>query len=94
MGFLGTAWLVVLILVVYYSLFYNPNLDPFSDGPDKVMDRPNPVDMVFYNARNKLLGVLFPRNEDGTPNSLVRKLHSRAGRDAFTDVRFPLTAQD
>ncbi|KAK5659365.1 hypothetical protein OQA88_1458 [Cercophora sp. LCS_1] len=87
-GFLTTAWLVVFILVVYYLLFYDPTLDPFNDDndPNKILDRPNPVDMVFYNIRNKILGTVFPENEDGTQHWLLRKLHSRAGRDAFTEV--------
>ncbi|KAK3331552.1 hypothetical protein B0H66DRAFT_614152 [Apodospora peruviana] len=50
------------------------------------MNRPNPIDMVFYNARNNLLSLLFPENQDGTRNSFIRKLHGRAGRDAFTDA--------
>jgi hypothetical protein len=53
-GFLGTAWLMVVILIAYYLIFFEPELDPFSDaarrgcteGPETSF-RPNPIDSML-----------------------------------------------
>jgi len=83
---------VVFILTVYYAVFYDPTLDPFSEDANRRLDRPNAIDMVFYNAKIKLLRPL-----DGASKryrilgSIRRKLGSRGGRDVFIGVVMALS---
>jgi hypothetical protein len=89
---------VVAILVVYSIVYYDPTLDPFSENPNQELSRPNPIDMVFYNAKKTLFR---PRDrasegseeseEDTTLGSISRKLSSGAGRDIFIEASFPIT---
>ncbi|KAK0724278.1 hypothetical protein B0H67DRAFT_567570 [Lasiosphaeris hirsuta] len=91
-SFLGTAWLVVFILVVYFVIFYDPTLDPFSVDPNKKLPRPNPVDMVFYKAKLWLLQPLdFLEPKYKWLASLRRKLRSDAGRAIFIQVIMALS---
>jgi hypothetical protein len=90
-GFLGTAWIVVAILVIYYVVFYDPTLDPFSNDPHQVrtLARPNPIDMVFYNAKIAFLRDVAAVVGGGDRMSIDRlggKLRSRVGREIFTEV--------
>ncbi|KAK4161891.1 hypothetical protein QBC43DRAFT_322964 [Cladorrhinum sp. PSN259] len=57
-GFLGTAWLVAFILLVYYLVFHDPTLDPFSDNLNRNLERPNPIDMVKRTLRLFFMGCL------------------------------------
>lgn len=82
---MGTAWLAVLILVVYSIAFYDPTLDPFSANPKEKLLRPNPVDMLFYKAKLKLLRPAG--TQYGIFSRLHRRLGSSAGRDVFVEVR-------
>jgi hypothetical protein len=52
LGFAITAWIVVLLLIVYYIMVYNPNLDTFrpKDDTRTESDHPNPADKVFLSA--------------------------------------------
>ena len=79
---------MVLILVYYFVVFYDPTLDPFSADPSQKLARPNPIDTVFYNAKMWLLrplDVLERRRYKGLA-SFRRKLRSRAGHDIFIEV--------
>ncbi|KAL0940217.1 uncharacterized protein CTRU02_202980 [Colletotrichum truncatum] len=59
-GFLGTAWLVVILVITRYILAFNPGEDPLHDpkrdrtGHRKHIWHPNPVDM---KAVGMLLGL-------------------------------------
>jgi len=86
-GFLGTAWLVVLILVVYFVVFYDPTLDPFAAEPNKKLPRPNPIDMSFYKAKLWLIRPLDKLEKRHKRfSSFRRRLRSRVGRDVFVEV--------
>lgn len=46
---------MIVILVVYNVVFFDPTLDPFSDNRHQKLARPNPIDMVFYNIKMALV---------------------------------------
>jgi hypothetical protein len=51
-GFVGTAYLVVVLIIGYYLIIFDPRLHPFRrDGEEyKPLDDPNPVDDFFLNS--------------------------------------------
>ncbi|KAF6801234.1 hypothetical protein CSOJ01_11884 [Colletotrichum sojae] len=59
-GFLGIAWLSVLIVVFRYIFAFNPHVDPLCDpnSSQKSTWRPNPVDVrmtvIFEKLRARL----------------------------------------
>jgi hypothetical protein len=77
---------VVFILVIYYVLFYNPTINPFSDDPTEKLERPNSIDMLFYNIRNAILRRLLLASGSQTTRSFWRKLQSRGARDSVNEV--------
>lgn len=61
-GFLGPAYFVVLVIVVYYLLVFNPDLNPFQshpkqrEGQAETAWRPNPIDKQFLSIlRSRIL---------------------------------------
>ncbi|KAF0324914.1 oxidoreductase andH, partial [Colletotrichum asianum] len=63
-GFLGTAWLVVIIVVLRYCLAFDPTADPFANprrdyrnGRRRTL-KPNPIDVktvgMFSRLRRRL----------------------------------------
>lgn len=89
-GFLGTAWLMIAILVIYNVVFYDPTVDPFSDDGHQKLVRPNPIDMVFYNAKVALFRRQTTESDEdqniGWLLNLWDKLRNRVGREVFIEV--------
>ncbi|KAM6520005.1 hypothetical protein FALCPG4_013564 [Fusarium falciforme] len=57
-AFFATAWMVVLLLIGYYLVAYNPKLDPFRQpGKKTSCQYPNVADYVFMDAVRKLPGL-------------------------------------
>ncbi|RSL69702.1 hypothetical protein CEP54_002165 [Fusarium duplospermum] len=55
-GFLGTAWLMIAIILVYYLVFFDPELDPFASTSRqahmeevKTLYKPNPIDKMLLS---------------------------------------------
>ncbi|KAM0433383.1 hypothetical protein ACHAPT_004260 [Fusarium lateritium] len=53
-GFLGTAWLMIAMILVHYLVFFDPELDPFADttcsGGTEELEapfEPNPIDTML-----------------------------------------------
>lgn len=57
-AFFATAWIVVLLLIGYYLVAYDPELDPFrKPGKKTLCQYPNAIDYVFLYAVRKLPGL-------------------------------------
>lgn len=61
-GFLGPAYFVVLVIVGYYFLVFDPDLNPFEsrpkqdEGRGETAWRPNPIDEQFLSIlRSRVL---------------------------------------
>jgi hypothetical protein len=56
-GFVGTAYLMIILLVGYYILAFQPELEPFRMEGDlsSITARPNPVDKFFLASIRKWL---------------------------------------
>lgn len=79
-GFLATAYLLVVLLVIYYIFYFDPTLDPFrpKGKTNKKAKYPNPVDIIVVRQIRKLVGrqlVLHPLPADGaTEENSTRRL--------------------
>ncbi|KAK7984612.1 hypothetical protein PG989_012014 [Apiospora arundinis] len=68
-SFLTTAWLVVGLLIVYYTIYHDPHVQP-SHSPDGRAGgefRANPFDVSLYQAKNavfRIVGSLFAKCAD------------------------------
>ncbi|RTE81097.1 hypothetical protein BHE90_004416 [Fusarium euwallaceae] len=79
-GFLGTAWLMIAMLLVYYLVFYDPELDPFADkscqGRTQAVFKANPIDEMLLGfirrCNRKILGRFGCFGKDGPSPSLSR----------------------
>ncbi|RSL77982.1 hypothetical protein CEP51_008600 [Fusarium floridanum] len=57
-AFFATAWMLVLLLIGYYLVAYNPELDPFRQpGKKTPCQHPNATDYIFLYAARKLPGL-------------------------------------
>ncbi|KAI1781321.1 hypothetical protein F4818DRAFT_34842 [Hypoxylon cercidicola] len=76
-GFISTAYVLLLIVCIYYVVTFNPALDPYR-GPDdqsKKSVRPNPYDQLILRAIRTVLRIKAPE---------LRKRHvSEALQNAF-----------
>lgn len=88
-GFVGTAWFVVLLVIAYYILYYNPTLDPFSQDPSQKLERPNPVDMAFYNTASSISRVFTQKFGNRWFSAIRHNMHSSAAREALSEVSLP-----
>ncbi|KNB15111.1 hypothetical protein FOXG_21260 [Fusarium oxysporum f. sp. lycopersici 4287] len=58
LAFILTAWMVVLVLIVYYLKAFDPKLDPFrKEGTQKLSKYPNSVDYFVNNLLQKVPGL-------------------------------------
>ncbi|EXL54740.1 hypothetical protein FOCG_05557 [Fusarium oxysporum f. sp. radicis-lycopersici 26381] len=58
LAFVLTAWMVVLVLIVYYLKAFDPKLDPFrKEGTQKLSKYPNSVDYFVNNLLQKVPGL-------------------------------------
>ncbi|EWZ46186.1 hypothetical protein FOWG_16661 [Fusarium oxysporum f. sp. lycopersici MN25] len=58
LAFVITAWIVVFMLIVYYLVAYNPELDPFRKEDEQTTCRyPNPVDFIVLRFVRHLPGL-------------------------------------
>jgi hypothetical protein len=68
-GYTVTAGMVVVTIVTYYLLSYQPCLDPFRDGHIDpllaVQPRPNPIDELMLRGPRRLLTKIFGTNSSG-----------------------------
>lgn len=69
--------MVVVTIVFYYLLSYQPCLDPFRDGHiDPLLalqPRPNPIDELMLRGPRRLLTKIFGTNSSGL------RIHARFG---------------
>jgi hypothetical protein len=85
LGFIGTAYLVLLLVVASYVLAFDPDEEPFEPeltlpgptSPDKPSWQPNIVDQEFITWIQRMLHV--------TSDTRVRL------RSAFDEVRRPIS---
>jgi len=90
-GFLGTAYLAVVVVVGFYLLAFDPEKDPFELGGDAIFNRdslwrPNQVDKLLlkfvrhriFKVRRALANPLKQRLEKAF-NDVSLFLHFRAG---------------
>ncbi|KAM7210135.1 hypothetical protein V8F06_014479 [Rhypophila decipiens] len=91
-GFVGTAWIVVLILVFYSIASYDPTINYFSENLEEKLVRPNPVDITFYRVIACLLSPLDAAEER---YEMVRnfraKIRSPRSHDVFFEVVMALS---
>lgn len=75
-----TAYLVLVIILLYYVLVFDPELDPYQskDLPLKKLERVNPVDRVFHRFTH--IRVSFIK-QDATHE--VEKVFQKASRKVF-----------
>lgn len=77
---------MILILIVYYVLYYDPATNPFNDGTTPWLPRPNPFDMVFYNAKTDLFDLLIKGLDKVSLGDLLKKTRTRAGSQVFQEA--------
>ncbi|KAI1759000.1 hypothetical protein GGR53DRAFT_524202 [Hypoxylon sp. FL1150] len=76
-GFITTAYVLLLIVCIYYVVTFNPALDPYrsADDQSKQSLRPNPYDQLILRATRWILRIKAPE---------LRKRHvSEALQNAF-----------
>ncbi|EEU36530.1 uncharacterized protein NECHADRAFT_81220 [Fusarium vanettenii 77-13-4] len=89
-GFLGTAWLMIAIILVYYLVFFDPELDPFANtsrqahmGESETLYKPNPIDIMLLSFIRRVSGKLITRfgcfGGDSRPSRLSRLQRSMTG---------------
>ena len=71
---------------MYYVFYYDPTSDPFGEDATAKLPRPNPFDMVFYNAKNDLFDFLTNGLEKLATGNPLRKMKTRAGSRAFQEA--------
>ncbi|KAH0429357.1 hypothetical protein CcaCcLH18_08479 [Colletotrichum camelliae] len=59
-GFVGTGWLIVLLLNIYYIFVFNPDLDPLRkpSEPSKRCERPNVIDVAVLQRVRSILSII------------------------------------
>lgn len=79
LGFLLTAGITILMLLIYYIFAYDPSLNPFrnQDSLDKNF-QPNPVDVALLKCTTRLRSLCGTSNYDGSEIE-----------EAFNKVRSP-----
>ncbi|KAI8715813.1 hypothetical protein NCS52_01089700 [Fusarium sp. LHS14.1] len=69
-AFFVTAWIIVLLLIGYYLVVYNPELDPFrKPGKKTLCEHPNAIDYVFLYAFRKIPHPNWFRSSDWSQHS-------------------------
>ncbi|OQE17691.1 hypothetical protein PENFLA_c023G07742 [Penicillium flavigenum] len=95
-GYTVTAGMVVVTILFYYLLSYQPCLDPFRDGHIDpllaVQPRPNPIDELMLRGPRRLLTKIFGTNSSGLSiharfeDSLVKCVLSMSDIQIFTGI--------
>ncbi|RTE80544.1 hypothetical protein BHE90_004945 [Fusarium euwallaceae] len=102
-GFLGTTWLMVAMIIVHYLAFFDPKLDPFrnvgsgsrepANEPDATF-KPNPIDIMlvgFIRRRCRQLRSRWSR-KDGQSTTGLSRLQQSMTRCILSFVDLQLIA--
>ncbi|KAM7183811.1 hypothetical protein V8F33_013348, partial [Rhypophila sp. PSN 637] len=90
-GFVGTAWLVVLILICYSIAFYDQTINSFSKNCEEKLVRPNPVDLIFFKVKAWLFSPLDAAKER---YEMVRNFRAKVRSPRSHDVFVVLALSD
>ncbi|KAH6976345.1 hypothetical protein BKA56DRAFT_688037 [Ilyonectria sp. MPI-CAGE-AT-0026] len=74
-GFLGTAWLVVVLVALHYLLAFDPEEDPFLPRHQDVNWKANPIDVLAKTSINKIHKLLSRLKVFKFITGLVRSQH-------------------
>ncbi|CAG7961411.1 unnamed protein product [Penicillium nalgiovense] len=95
-GYTVTAGMVVVTIVFYYLLSYQPCLDPFRDGHIDpllaIQPRPNPIDELMLRGPRRLLAKILGTNSSGLriharfEHSLVKCVLAMSDIQIFTGI--------